>query len=83
MLIASKTKVMDEKFLDYKLKNEYFTYSGNEHLYNNICLKNALEFSDLVFDNNLDKIYFLRQYFKDFQDNYGLKEAVKAKEFTK
>lgn len=83
MLIASKTKVMDEEFLDYKLKNEYFTYSGNEQLYNNICLKNALEFSDLVFDNNLDKIYFLRQYLKDFQDNYGIKTIVKAKKAKK
>lgn len=26
----------------------------------------AFEFADLVFDNNLDKLYFLRQYFKDF-----------------
>lgn len=83
MLIASKTKVMDEEFLDYKLKNEYFTYSGNEQLYNEICLKNALEFSDLVFDNNLDKIYFLRQYLKNFQDNYGIKTAIKAKKFIK
>ena len=83
MLMASKAKVMDEEFLDYKLKNEYFTYSGNEQLYNNIYLKNALEFSDLVFDNNLDKIYFLRQYLKDFQDNYGIKTAVKAKRFIK
>ena len=83
MLLASKNKVINEDFLDYKLKYEYISYSENEYMYNNINLKNVLEFVDLVFDNNLDKVYFLRQYLKDFQDNYGLKTAVKAKKFVK
>ena len=83
MLIASKAKVIDEEFLDYKLKNEYIPYKNNEHLYNNVRLKNVLEFVDLVFDNNLDKIYFLRQYLKNLQDNYNMKEAVYAKKFVK
>lgn len=50
---------------------------------NTVCLKNISEFLDLVFDNNLDKIYFLRQYLKDFQENYGIKTAVRAKKFVK
>ena len=82
MILASKDKVINEAFLDYKLKHEYLPYAGNEYMYNNINLKNVLEFIDLVFDNNLDKMYFLRQYIKDFQDNYGLKGAVKAKRFV-
>ena len=83
MLVASRDKVMDEEFLDYKLKHEYLPYSGNEYMYNDVSLKNVLEFVDLVFDNNLDKIYFLRQYLKDFQENYGIKTAVVAKKFVK
>lgn len=83
MLVASRDKVMDEEFLDYKLKHEYLPYSGNEYMYNDVSLKNVLEFVDLVFDNNLDKIYFLRQYLKDFQENYGIKTAVRAKKFVK
>lgn len=83
MLVASKKNVMDEDFLDYKLKYEYLPYSGNEYTYDEINLKNALEFVDLVFDNNLDKIYFLRQYLKNFQENYGIKIAVRAKKFVK
>lgn len=39
----------------------------------------AIEFADLVFDNNLDKIYFLRQYLKDFEKGG---QYVKAKPFT-
>ena len=73
----------DEEFLDYKLSCEYFPYLGNEYLYNNINLKNVLEFVDLVFDNNLDKVYFLRQYLKNFEENNGLSVAVKIKKFVK
>lgn len=83
MLVSSKNKVMDEEFLDYKLKHEFYPFSGNEYLYNDVNLKNVLEFVDLVFDNNLDKIYFLRQYLKNFQENYGIKTAVRAKRFVK
>ena len=83
MLVSSKDKVLDEEFLDYKLEHEYFPYSENDYLYDVVNLKNVLEFVDLVFDNNLDKIYFLRQYLKNFQDNYGLSLAVKARRFVK
>ena len=83
MIVASKKKVMNEEFLNYKLECEYFPYLGNEYLYNNVNLKNVLEFVDLVFDNNLDKVYFLRQYLKNFDENNGLSVAVKAKKFVK
>ena len=43
-------------------------------MFNKIYLDVALEFCDMIFDNNLDKMYFLRQYLKSFQisksDNY-------------
>ena len=83
MLVSSKDKVLDEEFLDYKLEHEYFPYLENDYLYDVVNLKNVLEFVDLVFDNNLDKIYFLRQYLKNFQDNYGLSLAIKARRFVK
>jgi len=83
MLVSSRDKAMDEDFLDYKLNHEYLPYSTNEYMYNDVCLKNVLEFVDLIFDNNLDKVYFLRQYLKNFQENYGIKTAVRAKKFVK
>ena len=83
MLVSSKEKVMNEEFLDYKLEHEFLSYSENKYLYNEINLKNVLEFVDLIFYNNLDKIYFLRQYLKNFQNNYGINTAVKAKKFVK
>ena len=36
-------------------------------LYDEIYLEQALELCDMIFDNNLDKIYFLRQYLKSYQ----------------
>lgn len=74
---------MNEDFLDYKLDQDFKPFRGNEYLYDEINLKNALEFVDLVFDNNLDKVYFLRQYLKNFQDNGGLKKTVMAKRFVR
>ena len=81
MLVSSKDKVMDEDFLNYKVKCEAKSFYKNSYLYNEIDLMGALEFVDLVFDNNLDKVYFLRQYFKNFEDNFCIKNTVKAKKF--
>lgn len=83
MLMSSKDKVIDEEFLDYKLKNEYVGYFGNEYMYNEVNLKDALEFVDIVFDNNLDKVCFLKQYIKNFQSSYGLKTTKFAKKLTR
>ena len=38
---------------------------SNLYKYSFINYDQAIEFADLIFDNNLDKIYFLRQYIKD------------------
>lgn len=83
MLLSCRQHVVDMEFLDYKLKHEFAPYSMNHLSYSCVCLKDALEFVDIIFDNNLDKIYFLRQYLKEFQENYGIPQAVPAKKFVK
>lgn len=83
LLVAAKRKDIAEDFLDYKIEHEFLPYRGHEYRYNEVCLKDALEFVDLVFDSNIDKIYFLKQYLKDFEDNYALTELTKAKVFYK
>lgn len=63
--LASKT--CGESFLEDKLKKyEYISYRE----YANVYLDLALELSDLIFDNNLDKLCFLKQYLKCSQKNY-------------
>ncbi len=46
--------------------------------YDNIYLNEAIELSDLIFDNNLDKLYFLRQYIKNNEVSHeGMKRTKK------
>ena len=49
--------------------------------YNRIDLEEALEVCDLLFNDNIDKLYFLRQYLKSNQTSN--RPLVKAKKFTK
>ena len=47
--------------------------------YNEIYIKQMLELCDLMFDNNLDKIYFLKQYLKSFEVYNEKEDYVKTK----
>ena len=48
-------------------------------------IDDALEFADIIFDNNLDKSNFLKQYIKDgsLEKNYITKEPIYSKKFIK
>lgn len=54
---------------------------SNIYRYSRIYNDQAIEFADLVFDNNLDKIYFLRQYLKD--GTVSSRPFVKSKQYTR
>ena len=49
--------------------------------YDQLDLDAALEFADLVFDNNLDKVYFIRQYMKAMEN--GEEPLQETKPFTR
>ena len=83
MLMAIKHGLIDVEYLDYYIENEFIDYDDCNLLYNAVNLKDALRFVDSVFTTNLDKVYFLRQYIKDFEDNFGLIAPKKAKQFTR
>lgn len=64
----------DKDFIDYKLtclRNNLINYD-----YSNIYIDAILEFSNLIFSNEIDKLYFLKQYLKRF-------DTIKDKEDTK
>ena len=67
--------------LSYKLSNGNFTYDKMK--YSEVNIEEALEFVDLVFDNDLDKVYFLRQYIKNYEENFKTNKAVMVKRFVK
>lgn len=62
--------------INYRKKNQ----DSSLESYNRINIEQALELADLIFDNNLDKINFLRQYLKRFET---IDEFKKTRVFTK
>ena len=59
-LLSVTKEEIDGEYLDYLLKEEPSTIPS---------LEDTLQFIDMIFDNNQDKIYFLKQYLKEF--NWG------------
>lgn len=63
LLEYSKNPNFDNKTINIRHNKRQNIYSYLNK-YNIIFLKDALELSDLIFTNNLDKIYFIKQYIK-------------------
>lgn len=83
LVMAASKETIDEDLLDFKLQTDRSSYKNQPYDYDLIKLQKALEFVDLVFDNNLDKVYFLRQYFKDFMETYQREISIKSKNFVR
>lgn len=64
------TSILDEKHYNFSDISEY----------NVIYFDEAIRFADIIFKNNLDKIYFLKQYFKNYEVS---SRYIKAKKFVK
>lgn len=73
--------------IDREYINSKFNSLDPEYLYTmyygEIDLKKALELVDLVFDNDLDKYYFLRQYLKSFELIFPSKTGIAVKKVAK
>ncbi len=80
LLLYSKSSRYNDDIVENRKKENNDRFSTLD-LYDEIYLQQALEFCDMVFTNNFDKVYFLRQYLKSFE--IGSKKLSKAKEFTK
>lgn len=82
LLLYCKSNKFNNDIIDQRYKISFKRHCSKLKLYDEIYLEQALELCDMVFDNNFDKVYFLRQYLKSFQVvkiNEGYK---KAKKFT-
>ena len=79
LLRYATSKDFDEDTINRRWEQikDKFTYL---RWYDEIYLSQALELCDLIFDNNLDKVYFLKQYLKSFATVD--KRIGKAKPFT-
>ena len=81
ILASVKKNEFNQELLNHKFQelNPQNTYIPNN--YQTINLPSALEFCDLIFDNNLNKIYFLKQYLKNKNNNS--KHYKKIKHLTR
>lgn len=79
--MLNSSRNLDTDFLDYKLSSGNINYDKMK--YSEVNIEEALEFVDLVFDNDLDKVYFLRQYIKNYEENFKTNKVVMAKRFVK
>lgn len=69
------------KFDEDTILRRYQTIGNN--MYNRIYLEQAIELADLIFVSNVDKVYFLRQYLKGFQETEHCGEFAKVRTFIK
>lgn len=83
MMLACRNHQIDTEFLEYRLKHGDIADFATLEYYRELNLKSALEFVDLAFDRNIDKVYFLRQYLKGFYNVVDTDKTVKAKRFIK
>ena len=79
LLLYCKSDKYDDDILERRMRKTKRIVDNIDN-YDNIYLDQALELSDMIFDNNLDKIYFLRQYLKNF--DVSSERFKKAKKFT-
>lgn len=65
-LIEYSTRTdFEHDILDKRYKKNK-DYMNNLKFYDEIFIDQAIELSDLIYKTNIDKIYFLKQYFKSF-----------------
>lgn len=74
------TKDLDLLKLYFNIQTNNFYDEELLDEYNQMNLDKALELADLIFDNNRDKLDFLKQYIKDGKNTHA-KSLVKAKRF--
>ena len=81
-LIYSRSTSFDDDLLQnrYQLNLDRFM---ELKWYDQIYLAQALELCDMLFTNNLDKVYFLKQYLKSFQGLEKNCDYAKAPQLTK
>lgn len=79
LLYTSSSNYNSDIILERQRKNE-LKYA-NISLYNQIYLEQALELADAIFTNNLDKLYFLRAYLKNYE--IASTPLVPAKKYTR
>ena len=83
MILSIKDINFDIEYVKYEF-NKYKTLCEIDNAFDyQINLKKVLKFVDLFFKETKDKIYFLRQYLKDYELSCNYDTLIKTKKFWK
>lgn len=74
ILLYSKNENFDKEFVDFYF---YRKKDLNMKYYDFMDIERGLEFADLVFEKEIDKMNFLRQYFKNFDLDNNKQKFIK------
>lgn len=80
LMLYCKSDKFNSELIDIKINQMKDGMFLSFDKYSRIYIDQAIELADLIFDNNEDKIYFLRQYIKSYE--VSSKPLVRAKKFT-
>ena len=72
--VFGKLVDFDKEFVDFYF---YRKKDLNMKYYDFMDIERGLEFADLVFEKNIDKMNFLRQYFKNFDLDNNKQKFIK------
>lgn len=82
LFMYAKSDKFDEDIVIRRMKQiQAENIPNNLRMYSRIYNEQVIEFVDLIFNNNLDKLYFLKQYIKD--GNVSNMSLVKSEPFTR
>lgn len=76
MVMYAKSHKFSDEILDRRHSINNGIYNDLDW-YNEIYLEQALEVCDLIYNTNLDKIYFLKQYLKSFEVSHDEFRKIK------
>lgn len=74
LILYANSEKFDSDYVDFYL--EKLGYSSINNYYK-LDISNALKLSDMIFDNYFDKLYFLKQYYKDGIESEKFEDTVK------
>jgi len=83
LMMYAKSKSFNRELMEVRIllnESKLKIYNNVFEYFKLIDIESAVELADLIFDNNLDKVYFLRQYIKN--EEVGMKVLEKGKKFT-
>ncbi len=83
MILTINKDDFDVEFIDYNIKKDIdrIKYRHDSAYDSEINIKKVLEFVDMFYDKNIDKLNFLKQYFKNYEQALQSKELIKTKKF--